>query len=158
MPARRSEQPAPASLRRTKETAAGLAALVKAAKKEGHLNTIALPPDWANYGELMSTFSKKYGIKITNDNPNGSSAQENQAIVSLKGDSRAPDAVDVGVSFAISGANSGLYREVLQHELQDDSARHEGHARLLDGRLLGRYLDRLQQVARQQLRRRRGRT
>ncbi|HEX4527658.1 MAG TPA: ABC transporter substrate-binding protein [Gaiellaceae bacterium] len=93
----------------TVETPAGLAALVKAAKKEGHLNTIALPPDWANYGELMSTFTKKYGIKITNDNPDGSSAQENQAIVSLKGDPRAPDAVDVGVSFAIAGANGGLY-------------------------------------------------
>jgi putative spermidine/putrescine transport system substrate-binding protein len=93
----------------TVETKAGLAALVKAAKKEGHLNTIALPPDWANYGELLSTFTKKYGIKITNDNPDGTSAQENQAIVSLKGDSRAPDAVDVGVSFAIDGANNGLY-------------------------------------------------
>src|SRR5205085_2199122 len=45
-----------------KETAAGLADLVKHAKKEGHLNTIALPPDWANYGELISTFQKKYGI------------------------------------------------------------------------------------------------
>ncbi|HEX7626602.1 MAG TPA: ABC transporter substrate-binding protein [Gaiellaceae bacterium] len=92
-----------------KETAAGLADLVKQAKKEGHLNTIALPPDWANYGELMSTFTKKYGLKITNDNPDGSSAQENEAVRSLKGDSRAPDAVDVGVSFAISGANEGLY-------------------------------------------------
>lgn len=90
-------------------TAAGMADLIKNAKKEGKLNTIALPPDWANYGELMSTFSKKYGIKITNDNPNGSSAEENQAIRSLKSDSRAPDAVDVGVSFAIAGANEGLY-------------------------------------------------
>src|ERR1700757_5560 len=43
--------------------------LIAQAKKEGHLNTIALPPDWANYGEIMSTFSKKYGIGITNDNP-----------------------------------------------------------------------------------------
>ena len=93
----------------TKGSAAGLAALVKAAKKEGKLNTIALPRDWANYGELMDTFVKKYGIKITNDNPDGSSAQENEAIRSLKGDSRAPDAVDVGVSFAIAGANEGLY-------------------------------------------------
>ena len=93
----------------TKGTAAGMAALVKAAKKEGKLNTIALPRDWANYGELMDTFVKKYGIKITNDNPDGSSAQENEAIRSLKGDSRAPDCVDVGVSFAISGANEGLY-------------------------------------------------
>src|SRR5213082_750147 len=90
-------------------TKAGLAALVKAAKKEGKLNTIALPPDWANYGEIMSTFQKKYGLKITNDNPDGSSAQENQAVRSLKGDSRAPDVVDVGPSFAIAGANEGLY-------------------------------------------------
>jgi putative spermidine/putrescine transport system substrate-binding protein len=83
--------------------------LVAQAKKEGHLNTIALPPDWANYGEIMSTFQKKYGIAITNDNPDGSSAQENQAIVSLKGDSRAPDVVDVGPAFAVSGTAQGLY-------------------------------------------------
>jgi putative spermidine/putrescine transport system substrate-binding protein len=90
-------------------TKAEFPALVAAAKKEGHLNTIALPPDWANYGEALHVFPRKYGIGITNDNPNGSSAQENQAIVSLKGDNRAPDAVDVGVSFAIQGANQGLY-------------------------------------------------
>ena len=83
--------------------------LIAQAKKEGHLNTIALPPDWANYGEIMSTFQKKYGIGITNDNPDGSSAQENQAIVSLKGDSRAPDVVDVGPAFAVSGTAQGLY-------------------------------------------------
>ena len=86
-----------------------MAALVKAAKKEGHLNVIALPPDWANYGEIISTFTKKYGIGITSDNPDGSSAQENQAIVSLKGDPRAPDVVDVGPSFAVDGARQGLY-------------------------------------------------
>ena len=83
--------------------------LVAEAKKEGKLNTIALPPDWANYGEIMSTFQKKYPIKITNDNPDGSSAQENQAVVSLKGDSRAPDVLDVGPSFAIDGTGQGLY-------------------------------------------------
>jgi putative spermidine/putrescine transport system substrate-binding protein len=83
--------------------------LVAEAKKEGKLNTIALPPDWANYGEMMSTFSKKYGIPITNDNPNGSSAQENEAVRSLKGDSRAPDVVDVGPAFAVSGTAEGLY-------------------------------------------------
>jgi putative spermidine/putrescine transport system substrate-binding protein len=90
-------------------TADKFKALVAAAKKEGHLNTIALPPDWANYQEALAAFPKKYGIGITNSNPDGSSAQENQAIVSLKGDNRAPDAVDVGVSFAITGANTGLY-------------------------------------------------
>jgi putative spermidine/putrescine transport system substrate-binding protein len=83
--------------------------LVALAKKEGHLNTIALPPDWANYGEILAAFQKKYGIGITNDNPDGSSAQENQAVRSLKGDSRAPDVVDVSPGFAISGTAEGLY-------------------------------------------------
>jgi putative spermidine/putrescine transport system substrate-binding protein len=93
----------------TRMDAAHYKALVAAAKKEGHLNTIALPPDWANYGEALHTFPRKFGIGITNDNPDGSSAQENEAIRSLKSDSRAPDAVDVGESFAIAGANEGLY-------------------------------------------------
>jgi len=92
-----------------KGSAISLKELIAEAKKEGHINTIALPPDWANYGEIMSTFTKKYSLGITNDNPDGSSAQENQAIVSLKGDSRAPDVVDVGPSFAVAGAAAGLY-------------------------------------------------
>jgi putative spermidine/putrescine transport system substrate-binding protein len=79
------------------------------AKREGRINTIALPPDWANYGEIMSTFQRRYGLRLTNDNPDASSAQENQAVRSLKGDSRAPDVLDVGPSFAIAGANEGLY-------------------------------------------------
>ena len=84
--------------------------LIKAAKKEGKLNVIALPHDWANYGEIISTFKRKYGLKMDEANPNGSSSQENQAIRSLKGDSRAPDTVDVGPSFAIDGAKEGLYK------------------------------------------------
>jgi putative spermidine/putrescine transport system substrate-binding protein len=83
--------------------------MIAQAKKEGKLNTIALPPDWANYGEIISTFQKKYGLSIDNANPNGSSADENQAVRSLKGDSRAPDVVDVGPPFAVSGAAEGLY-------------------------------------------------
>jgi putative spermidine/putrescine transport system substrate-binding protein len=90
--------------------------LVANAKKEGKLNVIALPPDWANYGEIISTFSKKYGIPITSDNPDGSSAQENQAITSLKGDSRAPDVVDVGPAFAVAGAAAGLYGKYFPSE------------------------------------------
>ncbi len=89
--------------------AAPAASLVAAAKKEAHLNVITLPPDWANYGAIMDTFHKRYGIKITDANPNGSSAQELQAIRSLKGQSRAPDVVDVGPSFADIGKKQGLF-------------------------------------------------
>jgi putative spermidine/putrescine transport system substrate-binding protein len=85
--------------------------IVENAKAEGKLNTIALPPDWANYGEIMSAFSSKYGIKINNANPNGSSAEENQAVKSLKGQTRAPDVLDVGPSFAAEGKDGGLYAQ-----------------------------------------------
>lgn len=85
------------------------ATILKEAKRERRINTIALPPDWANYGEIMSTFRRRYGLALTNDSPDASSAQENQAVRSLKGDPRAPDVLDVGPSFAIEGANEGLY-------------------------------------------------
>src|SRR5437868_9333081 len=77
--------------------------LIAQAKKEGKLNTIALPPDWANYGNVISAFKKKYGLSLDEQNPNGTSSQENEAVRSLKGDSRAPDVVDDGPAFAISG-------------------------------------------------------
>ncbi len=86
------------------------AALVDAAKKEGALNVITLPRDWANYGVLMDTFASRYGIKIDDANPDGSSAQELQAIRSLKGQSRAPDTVDVGPSFADVGTKEKLFQ------------------------------------------------
>ena len=86
-----------------------LAEIVKEAKKEGQLNVIALPHDWSNYGEVISTFKKKFGLKVDEQNDQGSSAQENQALRDLKGDSRAPDVVDVSPPFAIDGANEGLY-------------------------------------------------
>lgn len=86
----------------------GLAALVKAAKKEGTLNAIALPRDWANYGALIDGFEKKYGIKIEVENPDGSSQDEINAVTSRKGQGRAPDVLDLGSSFAISAAQQGL--------------------------------------------------
>ncbi len=87
----------------------GMKALVKAAEREGHLNVITLPPTWANYGTMMNAFEAKYHIKITDANPTGSSAQEIQAINELRGQSRAPDVVDVANSFAVTGVKSGLW-------------------------------------------------
>jgi putative spermidine/putrescine transport system substrate-binding protein len=83
--------------------------LIAAAKKEGKLNTIALPPDWADYGEIIKKFQAKYGISITNTNPQGSSGEEIQAVISLKGQDRAPDVVDVGLSFADQGKQQSLF-------------------------------------------------
>ncbi|WP_431047363.1 ABC transporter substrate-binding protein [Streptomyces sp. P1-3] len=90
------------------EEAGGLDSLVAAAQKEGTLNAIALPRDWANYGQLIDGFTDKYGIKVKVENPDGSSEDEVRAITSRKGQSGAPDVVDLGSSFAIGAAEKGL--------------------------------------------------
>jgi putative spermidine/putrescine transport system substrate-binding protein len=85
----------------------GMSALVAAAKKEGALNVIALPKDWANYGKIITAFSQKYGIKVNSANPDGSSQEEITAVKQLGKQDRAPDVLDVGQSFA--DANAPLF-------------------------------------------------
>jgi putative spermidine/putrescine transport system substrate-binding protein len=85
----------------------GMDALVAAAKKEGSLNVIALPPDWANYGTQISTFSSKYGIKVNSAQPDASSQDEINAAKQLAGTSRAPDVFDVGLNIAL--ANTTMF-------------------------------------------------
>jgi putative spermidine/putrescine transport system substrate-binding protein len=86
-----------------------MAALVKAAEKEGQLNVITLPSNWANYGNIMKNFTAKYHIKIADAIPEGSSGQEITAVQTEKGQSRAPDVVDVGTPFALEGATDHLW-------------------------------------------------
>jgi len=102
----------------------GLDALIAAAKKEGQLNVITLPRDWANYGEIIDSFAAKYGIKVNSDNPDGSSQDEINAVKSLKGQDRAPDVLDLGGAFAQSGAKEGLlapYKVLTYNDLPADA-------------------------------------
>ena len=99
------------------------ATLIDAAKKEGMINVITLPPDWANWGVTMERFQQLYGIKLDDANPDGSSAEELQAIRSLKSQARAPDVVDVGPSFAAAGVKEKLfqpYKVATWDEIPDD--------------------------------------
>ncbi|MEN3300323.1 extracellular solute-binding protein [Pseudonocardia sp.] len=89
------------------EGGGGMDALVAAAKAEGTLNVIALPPDWANYGNIIKAFSDKYGIKVDSANPDGSSQDEINAVKQLGTQDRAPDVLDLGQSFALG--NVDLY-------------------------------------------------
>jgi hypothetical protein len=76
--------------------------------QEGTLNVITLPSNWANYGTIMKDFTAKYGIKINDANPDGSSQDELNAVSQLKGQDRAPDVLDMGTAFAVKGAQSGI--------------------------------------------------
>ena len=88
-------------------TGGGMSKLIAAAKKEGALNVIALPPTWANYGAIISTFEKKYGIKVNSANPDGSSQDEVNAVKQENGTAAAPDVLDVGMSVAL--VNTSLF-------------------------------------------------
>nr|WP_044366267.1 extracellular solute-binding protein [Streptomyces natalensis] len=88
--------------------AGGTTALVKAAKREGRLNTVALPRQWATYGRLIDGFERKYDIKVVVDNPYGHSEQEIDAVKRHRGQKRAPDVLDLGDSFAQSAARQNL--------------------------------------------------
>ncbi len=75
--------------------------LVKAAKAEGTLTTIALPHDWCNYGEAITNFKAKYGLEVNELNPDGGSGDEIEAIKANKDNKgpQAPDVIDVGYGF-----------------------------------------------------------
>ena len=85
----------------------GMDALVEAAKKEGELNVIALPPDWANYGNIINAFGDKYGIKVNSAQPDATSQDQINAANQQKGKSTAPDVFDLGQSVAL--ANTSMF-------------------------------------------------
>ncbi len=87
-----------------------MAALVTAAKAEGNLTTIALPHNWCDYGDLLTGFTAKYGIKINELNPDGGSGDEIAAIKANKGSTgpQAPDVIDVGLSFGPQAKTDAL--------------------------------------------------
>ncbi|WP_309068179.1 ABC transporter substrate-binding protein [Microbacterium sp.] len=81
-------------------------ALEEAAKAEGALNVIALPRDWANYGEILDLFASKYPeIAITEQSPDISSAEEIAAAETNEGLDTAPDVFDLGLTVALQSTD-----------------------------------------------------
>ncbi|MFD5429544.1 ABC transporter substrate-binding protein [Streptomyces sp. NPDC127084] len=107
-----AETPKPRTVKPAVATSAaeagGMDALIGAAKREGTLNAIALPRDWANYGGLIDGFEKKYGITVTVADPQASSQDEIDAVKEGGKRADAPDVIDVGDSFARTAARQGL--------------------------------------------------
>lgn len=104
--------PAPAAGPIDLAAAGGMDKLIEAANLEAELSTIALPDDWANYGEIKKAFLAKYpGIKTFNDlNPEGSSADEIGAIQANAGNKgpQNPDVIDVGFLWGKNAKEAGL--------------------------------------------------
>ncbi|MGR7023513.1 ABC transporter substrate-binding protein [Geodermatophilus sp. URMC 62] len=112
------------------EDLGGVDALVEAAQAEGELNVIALPPDWANYGEIISTFEEKYDITVNSASPDGSSQDELNAVESQRGQDRAPDVLDLGTAFARQAQAQDLlapYQVETWDEIPEGQKDPEGH-------------------------------
>ncbi len=85
--------------------------LVPAAQSEGQLSVIALPRDWANYGEMIDTFKAKYGLQVNELFPDAGSADEIEAIRANREarGPQAPDVVDIGLGFTTQATEEGLF-------------------------------------------------
>ena len=95
--------------------------LEAAAKAEGGLNVIALPRDWANYGEILDLFAERYPeITIDEQSPDVSSAEEIQAAETNQGLDTAPDVFDLGLTVALQSTDAfAPYRVQTWDEIPD---------------------------------------
>ncbi|HVB45928.1 MAG TPA: ABC transporter substrate-binding protein [Streptosporangiaceae bacterium] len=82
-----------------------MGALIAAARKEGTLNVIALPPTYANYAAIEKAFSRRYGIAIRALAPGIGSEQEISQITSAAGSASAADVLDVDLQVAQADAS-----------------------------------------------------
>ncbi len=106
--------------------------LIAAAKTEGQLTTIALPHDWANYGEIIETYKSKYGLTVNELNPDAGSADELEAIRANKESKgpQAPDVIDVGVGHTETAMNDGLvakYKVATWDSIPEDAKNADGY-------------------------------
>jgi len=87
--------------------AGGVDAVCAAGKEEGQVTLIATPANWANYGQMITDFQTKYGIKVQSDQPDTDSAGEIKAAKDLAGTGRQPDIFDLGS--VVAAANTDMY-------------------------------------------------
>ena len=109
-----------------------MADLIAAAQAEGGLTTIALPHDWCNYGEVISSFTEKYGIPINELDPNAGSGDEIEAVKANMNNPgpQAPDVIDVGFGFGPQLVEEGItqpYQVSTWATIPDNVKDPEGH-------------------------------
>ncbi|RJL33635.1 extracellular solute-binding protein [Bailinhaonella thermotolerans] len=100
----------------------GMDRLVEAAKKEGRLNVIGLPPDWAGYGAIIKAFEEKYKIEVNSAQPDASSQDEINAAHRHKGGRNAPDVFDLDLNVAVANQKMfAPYQVRTWHDIPDQA-------------------------------------
>ena len=82
--------------------------ITELAAQEGKVHLIAYPESWANYKESFQIFTEATGLEVEVSNPDGSSAEELEAVRNLKGQATQPDVLDIGMTFTQQAIDDGL--------------------------------------------------
>ncbi|SLM64441.1 MULTISPECIES: ABC transporter substrate-binding protein [Dickeya] len=104
-----------------------LAALEKAARAEGEVNSVGMPDSWANWKDTWNDLSAKYGLKHSDTDM--SSAQEIAKFAAEK-DNASADIGDVGVAFGPVAVQKGVsqpYKPGTWEQVPEWAKDKEGH-------------------------------
>jgi len=111
----------------TAAMAQDLAALEKAARAEGEVNSVGMPDSWANWKDTWDDLSAKYGLKHSDTDM--SSAQEIAKFAAEKENASA-DIGDVGVAFGPVAVQKGVsqpYKPTTWEQVPDWAKDKDGH-------------------------------
>ncbi|WP_413721832.1 ABC transporter substrate-binding protein [Sodalis sp. RH23] len=106
---------------------ADVAALEKAARQEGEVNSVGMPDSWANWKDTWADLAGKYGLKHSDTDM--SSAQEIAKFLAEKGNASA-DIGDVGSSFGPVAVQKGVtlpYKPSTWDQVPDWAKDKDGH-------------------------------
>ncbi|ATO34551.1 ABC-type Fe3+ transport system, periplasmi component [Dickeya dianthicola RNS04.9] len=104
-----------------------VAALEKAARAEGEVNSVGMPDSWANWKDTWNDLSAKYGLKHSDTDM--SSAQEIAKFAAEKENASA-DIGDVGVAFGPVAVQKGVsqpYKPTTWEQVPDWAKDKDGH-------------------------------
>lgn len=111
----------------TPVSAQDLAALEKAARAEGAVNSVGMPDSWANWKDTWQDLSTQYGLKHSDTDM--SSAQEIAKFAAEKENASA-DIGDVGAAFGPIAAQKGVtqpYKPTTWEQVPDWAKDKDGH-------------------------------
>jgi putative spermidine/putrescine transport system substrate-binding protein len=102
-------------------------ALVEAARREGAVNSVGMPDDWANWKQTWGDLASRYGLK--HQDTDMSSAQE-IAKFAAEGENATADIGDVGVAFGPLAVKKGVtqpYKPTVWNEIPAWAKDRDGH-------------------------------
>lgn len=107
-----------------------LKTLAEKAKAEGKLEALGIPPDWANFGEILDAYTKNYGVEIDYKAASEMSSAEELEVFEKSKQRPKGDIGDVGLKFGPQAMTDGLvanYKHANWADISADLKDPDGH-------------------------------